>query len=236
MAVSLHGREVSAAVFDFDQTLYRCNGEAEEHMWGDLRRKLVTDPNVLAKQKIVNPDEETIKNLVKTYVELAQEISWKPAFLAMGGNEKDYLEITSSLSIADYLSYDPELVKLLSMLIQHLPVHIFTGSTRGRVFDALEVLLGSLSDQFLYKKVLAVDDMKKGTKPDLAAYQEMLERFRLEPQSTIFVDDQIAEVEAAASLGIMTFLIREQGEDDEAINPHILINSVLDLTKYLEIK
>jgi FMN phosphatase YigB (HAD superfamily) len=236
MAVNLHGREVSAAVFDFDQTLYPCSGEAEELMWGGLRRKLVTDPDVLAKQGIVDPDEKTIKKLVKTYVKQAQEIGWKPSFLTMGGNEEAYLEITSSLSIADYLSYDQELVALLSLLMQHLPVHIFTGSTRKRVFDALEVLIGNLSEQFLYQRLLAVDDMKKGSKPDLAAYQEMLERFKLKPESTIFVDDQLSEVEAAASLGMITFLIRELGEEEQSVNPHIVINSVLDLTKHLEIK
>jgi HAD superfamily hydrolase (TIGR01509 family) len=233
MAISLHGREINAAVFDFDQTLYRRLGESEEEMWGDLRRKLVTNADVLLKQKIADPDEETITKLVKTYVEQAQEIGWKPSFEVMGGSEEAYFEITSSLSIADYLSYDLDLVKLLSSLMQHLPVHVFTGSVRKRVFDALEVLLGSLSEQFLYKRVLAVDDMKKGAKPDLSAYQEMLERFNLKPETSIFIDDQLSEVEAAASLGMITFLIQEQ---DKIIEPHIVINSVLDLTKYLEIK
>ena len=153
----------------------------------------------------------------------------------MGGSEAAYLEITSSLTTADYLSYDPELVELLSLLMQHLPVHIFTNSVRVRVFEALEVLIGSLNEQF-YKRVLAIDDMKKGTKPSIEAYQEMLERFKLEPESSIFIDDQLSEVETAASLGMMTFLIQEQGKEEKTINPHIVINSVLDLTKHLEIK
>jgi FMN phosphatase YigB (HAD superfamily) len=114
-------------------------------------------------------------------------------------------------------------------------VHIFTGSTRERVFNALKVLIGNSSDQFIYDRVLAVDDMSQGTKPDPEAYQEMLERFNIEPESTIFVDDQLSEVETAASLGMITFLIQKQNLGETELPPHIVLNSLFDLLDHLEI-
>ncbi|MFA6814554.1 MAG: HAD family hydrolase [Candidatus Pacebacteria bacterium] len=235
MEIEVRGRKVRAVVFDLDETLYRCSGEAEEKMWGDLRRKLVTAPEVLAKQGIVDPEEETIKKLVESYVEQAQEIGWKLSFLAMGGSEESFFDITSSLSTADHLSYDPDLVELLNLLMQHLPVHVFTGSVRERAFEALEVLIADLSGQFQNNKLLAGDDMRQATKPDLAAYQEMLDRFDLNPETTILVDDQLSEVETAASLGMITFWIQELNQGENEFSPHILINSLADLLDHLQI-
>ena len=77
--------------------------------------------------------------------------------------------------------------------------------------------------------------MHNATKPDLEAYQEMLERFALEPESTIFVDDQLAEVETAVSLGMITFLIQELNQGENEFSPHILINSLADLLDHLQI-
>lgn len=234
MAVSVNGQEVKAAIFDLDETLYQFPPEKQALIWIDLRRQLVI--SALAGRGITNPSEEMIENTVATYIKQAKKLGWKHAYLALGGNEEDYPKITGSFSIAEYLSYDSALVELLNLLSNYFPVHIFTGSSRECAFEALEVLIGQLSDRFTSERMLTSDDMRRGTKPDLEAYQEMLERFALEPKSTIFVDDQLSEVETAASLGMITFLLQPESQGAIELPPHILINSLSDLLEHLKIE
>jgi FMN phosphatase YigB (HAD superfamily) len=70
----------------------------------------------------------------------------------------------------------------------------------------------------------------------LEAYQEMLERFALEPKSTIFVDDQLSEVETAASLGMITFLLQQASQGETQLGPHIVLKSLYDLLEHLKIE
>ncbi len=234
MPVSVNGHEVKAAVFDLDETLYKFPPEKQALIWLDLRRQLVT--SALANRGISNPSEEMIEKTVATYIKQAKKLGWKHSFLALGGTEEDYPKITGSFSVAEYLSYDAALVELLNLLSNYFPVHIFTGSSRESAFEALEVLLGELSERFTSERMLTSDDMHDGTKPDPEAYQEMLKRFNLEPKSTIFVDDQLSEVETAASLGMITFLLQQESQGAIELPPHILINSLSDLLEHLKIE
>lgn len=234
MSVSVNGQEVKAAVFDFDETLYQFQPEKQALIWLDLRRQLVI--SALAGRGITNPSEEMIEKTVAIYIKQAEKLGWKHSYLALGGNEEDYPKITGSFSIAEYLSYDSALVELLNLLSKYFPVHIFTGSSRECAFDALEVLIGELSDRFTTERMLTSDDMRRGTKPDLEAYQEMLERFALEPKSTIFVDDQLSEVETAASLGMITFLLQQASQGETQLGPHIVLKSLYDLLEHLKIE
>jgi FMN phosphatase YigB (HAD superfamily) len=52
-----------------------------------------------------------------------------------------------------------------------------------------------------------------------------------------FVDDQLSEVETAASLGMITFWFQNNNHHgDNAFDPHIVINSLADSPKHLIIK
>jgi putative hydrolase of the HAD superfamily len=46
-------------------------------------------------------------------------------------------------------------------------------------------------------------------KPDKAIFEHLLERFSLKPERTIFIDDSLANVESAASLGFKTHHFRD---------------------------
>jgi len=46
-------------------------------------------------------------------------------------------------------------------------------------------------------------------KPEKQIYQQLLEENRLAPQKTLFIDDRLENIEAAASLGMQTFHVKE---------------------------
>jgi FMN phosphatase YigB (HAD superfamily) len=235
MAVKVNGKEVEAAVLDFDGTFYQLSPADQKRLWGNLHQQLAI--NALKNTGLDNPSQEKIDKTVSEYERNTDKLGYKGSFLALGGTEKDYKRLISmSVPITEFLTYDFELVKILSILMQHLGVYVFTGSPRERFFNALEELIGNLSDQFVYKRVLAMDDMRQGTKPDRKAYQEMVERFALNPETTIFVDDQQSEVKTAASLGMITFLIQQDSQGQPDFSPHIVIKSLHDLLEHLQIE
>lgn len=233
MTVSVKNKEINAIVSDLNQTFYRIPPEQEKVVWGDMRRNLAM--NALARRGIADPSETLINDTIETLVEQAQIIGWKRSFMALGGNEADYFKIKSEVKIAEHLSYDPKLVEVLNLLTEHLPVHIFTGSQRDLAFKSLEILVGKQNKQRFEQRLLAIDDMRQASKPDLEAYQEMLERFHLEPEKTALIDDSLPEVEMAASLGMITFWIKNSHEGN-GFSPHILINSFADLPKHLHVE
>jgi 2-haloacid dehalogenase len=51
---------------------------------------------------------------------------------------------------------------------------------------------------------IVVSGEVRAAKPDQRIFQHLVERFGLEPGSTVFIDDSEANVEAAASLGFRT--------------------------------
>jgi len=59
---------------------------------------------------------------------------------------------------------------------------------------------------------------EKLKKPDLAIYLVMIERYEIEPENTIFIDDSLPNIEAAKDLGFKTIHFKEPGTLMSEIN------------------
>ncbi len=70
---------------------------------------------------------------------------------------------------------------------------------------------------------IVVSGEEKLKKPDLAIYQVMLERYRLEPQHTLFIDDSLANVEAARQLGIQAIHFHNAIQLEQALQEYRVI-------------
>jgi len=230
MSIKFAGKEVSSIVFDFDGTLYS-HEELQDKIWEEPRKKIVRKIFENRGVKDFTPDE--FNQLLEDYIGRAKKVGWDRAFLDLGGDINDYYEITGAASKAEFLEYDEQLVLLLTDIIKQVPIYIFTGSNREIVLKALEVLIGDL---WLYfeKSMLAFDDMKIGRKPNENAYQEMIDVFGVDPDKTVFVDDQRVEVDSATSFGMITFLVREESKE-MMMGPHVVLKSIFQLTDHLEI-
>lgn len=230
MPTTLNGKEViEAIVLDFDGTCYRVDSETDHKIWGELRRTIAF--HSLKNKGISEPTELEIKREVEAYCQRAEEIGWTRASLETGISEAEYQKIVADVNKAKHLEFDTQLAGALEILLKELPVYVFTGSTRQSVLEALAVLVGDLWLDF-EQRLLAMDDMRQGQKPNSEAYQEMIKRFKINPETTILVDDQLAELETAASLGLITFLISDRGK---TIEPHLVLNKISQLLDYLDL-
>lgn len=229
MSIKYKSKEINAIVLDFDGTFYS-NKELELKIWTNSRKKL-TEKLILTstKEKIRETSHE---ELLTKFVDLAIEIGWENAFTEFGGTATDFHQIADNVSKAEFLKFDQKLTNFLQFLHQHVSVYIFTGSNRKTVIDALKVLIKEQWVLFA-NNLLAVDDMKISIKPNIIAYKEMLDFFGLDAHKTIFVDDQEVEVNAAADLNIITFLIDEDNNRDTNSDLHTPISSLLELQNYL---
>lgn len=230
MTIKYKDKQINAIVLDFDGTFYSNEG-IEEKIWTDARKKLVkklTETSNRADIKNMNPE-----NLFEMYVNLGYEIGWEHTFVQLGGSVPDFHQVADKVTKAEYLKYDEELANFIRELQQFVPVKIFTGSTRETVTDALKVLVGDLWLS-LSENLLATDDMKIASKPNKEAYEEMLSVFGFEPSKTICVDDQEVDLNTAASLDIITFLIKGSKTNYSGVeNPHVMISSVVELKNHL---
>lgn len=229
MSIKYKSREINAIVLDFDGTFYS-NKELELKIWSEARKKLV-DKLISSSNR---PEIRATRHeeLLTKFVDLAIETGWENSFVEFGGTAADFHEIADNVTKAEYLKFDQKLTDFLQVLSLHVSVYIFTGSNRKTVIDALGVLTKELWIPPA-NNLLAVDDMKVSNKPNIAAYEEMLNVFGLEAHKTIFVDDQEVEVNSAANLNIITFLINENKDSDVNFELHTPINSLVELQNHL---
>ncbi|MBP7740957.1 HAD family hydrolase [Candidatus Woesebacteria bacterium] len=237
MTIKYKDKPINALVLDFDGTLYSNEG-IEEKIWTDARKKSIQkliDTSSRVEIKNMNPE-----NLLEMYIKLGNEIGWENTFVKLGGNAIDFHQVADKVTKAEFLKYDEELTNFIREMREIVPVKIFTGSTRETVIDALKVLVGDLWLP-LSENLLATDDMKTASKPNKVAYEEMLSVFGFEPSKTIFVDDQEVDVDVAASLDLITFLIQGSKTNDGEVknsgadNPHVMISSVVELRNHLSL-
>ena len=227
MSVSIEGKKFSTVILDFDGTFYSTKDGLDEKIWDKARRILIK--KLLEKQSRLNVSKNEFEELLNEYIARGRVMGWSDAYVSMDGDEVEFDKVALSVSKAEFLKFDQKLATYLEELMMHIPVFIFTGSNRDVVLDALEVLIGDLYKKFEIN-LLAADDLGGLRKPQLEAYKGMIETFGLDPGEAVFVDDSLKEVEVATSLGIKTYLLQEQKEDEaeQLIGPHIVIKSIYE--------
>ncbi|NLO74001.1 MAG: HAD-IA family hydrolase [candidate division WS1 bacterium] len=113
---------------------------------------------------------------------------------------KTYEQSIERLRPADYVWPRPQVRKIL--LSVGLPVYVFTNSTRPYCEQVLEAL--GLEDCFA--GLVTIETMGWQAKPQKEAYQAALKVAGTEPQQTLFLDDSVANLEAAARMGLPAVL------------------------------
>jgi putative hydrolase of the HAD superfamily len=69
----------------------------------------------------------------------------------------------------------------------------------------------------LFKDIVISGEVKL-IKPDAAIFEHICRQNRLQPAETIFVDDHLPNIEAAARLGFRTILFRDAGQCAQELN------------------
>ncbi len=231
MSIEIDGKNISAAVFDFNGTFYVPNKEFQKKVWKDARLRLV--------QKTFEAEGKTSVNgmvfgrRLQDFVDEALANGWRVTFKKYGGKDEEFDAIINDVNLAEYLQFDQQLADFIQELMKHVPVYLFSSSAMDRVFKALEAVVGELAYE-LENNILSGDKMKKARKPQRAAYEEMVERLAIKPQETVYVDNNWREADVAAELGFLTFLVDPELEG--IMNNHIVIKHLAEMKKYLALK
>jgi putative hydrolase of the HAD superfamily len=109
--------------------------------------------------------------------------------------------------VADYISPDPALAEMLAALPQRR--YVFTNATEvyaARVLDALGVAE-------LFEAVFHIEFCGGSPKPEVSAYQAVLDAIGVDATRVALVDDTEANLEPAADLGILTMKLGEPPAD-----------------------
>ncbi|MFH2118289.1 MAG: HAD family hydrolase [Candidatus Paceibacterota bacterium] len=211
---------IETVVLDFDGVL----AIMPPDFWTPLKLKALA--------KIVGKEVTTEDEIFKEYTKLGEnpEIGWRNAYLQVGGKHEDFSEIINNASKAEYLEFDPELLRIIEALNEVFgKIVVFSGSNYGPVVDGLQVLLRDSGALKFFRRIITSDVLEgKVGKPDPQAYKQMLEMLELEklrdkaqkgdkvqkkdvkkinPKTAVLVDDSISEIVTARGMGMRTILV-----------------------------
>lgn len=113
----------------------------------------------------------------------------------------DYMEFVHDLPLHEYIGPDPELDAALGTLPQHKV--IFTNATSAHARAVLEVM--RLAHHF--EAVYDVYFCGNVGKPALSAYQRLLDTLGVAAENCLLVEDSVANLTPARSLGMTTVLV-----------------------------
>lgn len=130
-------------------------------------------------------------------------------------NEVDmdfYLDYVHDVPIADLLSPDPELDRVLRSLPQRKV--IFTNANTNHALRVLQ----ALGVQEHFERIIDIYDIYPHCKPEAEAFHKALEIVAEQPQHCLMVDDNPNNLATAHSLGIKTVSVGRHQHDG---SPHI---------------
>jgi FMN phosphatase YigB (HAD superfamily) len=198
-AVRLRGREFSYAIFDYEGVV----GPVITTMpFGSTSiRKL---HEFVAKLGGVSPDEavQLRKDLLKKYETNATQYALLREY---GVSYEVYVQSVWMPEITEtgkYIQPDPELQILFGKL--NVESAILSNATIEYVARGLE------AQGLSFRHVLGMEQLGSNTKPQPAAWTQMVEVTGFTASKTIYVDDDILNLEAPKRLGFITVLISEQ--------------------------
>jgi FMN phosphatase YigB (HAD superfamily) len=228
MSIEFDGRRVEAVVLDFNGTFYIPNKELGKSVWKDARLQLVQ--KTFEAEGDPSPNGIEFGRRLQNFVDEALEKGWRTTFKRYGGTDEDFDAIINSVHLADFLKFNQELTDFIRELMEHVPVYLFSSSEMDRVFGALKAVIGDLAHE-LEDNILSGDKMKTARKPNLLAYEEMVEKLGVDPEKTIYADNNWREADAAAEMGFMTFLVDSKLEG--MMNDHVVINFLAQMGEHL---
>lgn len=186
---------IETIIFDFGNVLYRTPGIAWFKRWKKLLG-LSNNPQIEA--LVSNPDNSDYMRDV-FIGKISEKQMWADAaeHLGMKREHIDYFY----KRFASKRRLNKSMVKFLKELHKDYQTAILSNAgddTRRLITEVLEL------DQFVETIVISAE--VKIAKPDPEIYELTLRRLNATPETSLFIDDQIQNVDAAKALGIQAVL------------------------------
>ena len=192
---------IKTIIFDFGNVLYRPPSLAWFKRWKKL---LGLDGNPQLEALVSNPDGSDYMRDV-FIGKIPEKQVWVDAVERLGLKQSHIDFFYKRFSTKRRLN--KPMVRLLSELHQSYQTAILSNAgdeTRTLIVDVLEL------DRWVDEIIISAEE--KMAKPDLEIYELALKRLNAVPESCLFVDDQLINVEAAKTLGMQAVLFTQSNQ------------------------
>ncbi len=188
------------ALFDLDNTLYPKNSGVMEAVSRRISTFMATR---------LGMEEATINELRPRY--------WKQYGTTMRGllveygiDPDEYLWYVHDFAMTDYLGENQELDRALAEMPWRKV--IFTNASRQHALNAL----AAMGIRQHFQMVFDIKDTAYIGKPDIRAYQQVLNTLEAAAQECIIIEDSAVNLRPAKELGMITVLVGQEGAVDGA--------------------
>ena len=188
------------AVFDLDDTLYSAEAGVMRHITRLITRYMVERMGLTPEQtKKLRP--RYWKQYGTTLGGLMQEFDVDPG---------DYLPYVHDFPVEECLQADPRLAHALQLF--PLEKVIFTNSSTAHA-RRITTFLG-IEDQF--SRIFDIAFVDYVSKPDPQSFRKVLRALEVEGKQCMLIDDNPANLRAAAALGLVTVHIGPEHSDHDS--------------------
>ncbi len=183
-------KNIEAWVFDLDNTLYPFSSSIKHQMSGNIEKYTMKITGLdrrsasAVQKKYLNEYGTTLYGLINEY-----EI-----------DAGDYLDFVHNIDYST-LKRNFELEKQLKSI--SAPKYIFTNGTKKHTENVLDRL--GVSD--LFENVFDVIDSDLIPKPHKSAFDKFLEKVKINPKKSIFLEDRICNLKVPKQQGYTTVLV-----------------------------
>ncbi len=186
---------LSYAVFDLDDTLYRCDSGLMQEVGRRIQSWLTTNMGL--------GPEEAAHLRRKYFLEYGT---------TLGGlieeseiDVEDYLRYVHDIPVEKYVPARPDLSEMLSLV--PLRKVVYTNATR----EYGERVLGSLGVAGDFERVVGIREVGLRNKPYRDAYERLLALLDAAGPECVMIEDSARNLRPAKELGMTTVLVRQPG-------------------------
>ena len=192
-------RQYKWAVFDIDDTLY----PASCGLWFEVRDRI----HQYMIEVIGVPEDEAPSQ---------REAYFHKYGTSLAGLQNDYKDFDTdgyvkyvhNVPYSNYIGTNIDLIKEMEVL--PLDKAVFTNSDKNHATNVLR----ALGIEQYFSVVVDVYASRFIPKPAKGSFDALFEHLASEPSECVFLDDQERNLQMAKSLGMMTILVRHEGEGD----------------------
>jgi putative hydrolase of the HAD superfamily len=198
--------DVDTWIFDLDNTLY----PASSNLFARVSKRMT-----YFIQKEFQLEEEPARDLQrKMFRKYGTTMRGLMTEYDMGAEE--FLHFVHDIDVSD-MNKDPELAELLSKLPGRRLIY-----TNGSVPHAKRIT-GQLGIEHLFEDIFDIVASRFVPKPAPEPYDEMINKFKVDPKRSLMVEDMAKNLRPAADLGMITVWLRHSKDwsSEDSVGGHI---------------
>ena len=198
--------DVDTWIFDLDNTLY----PASSNLFARVSKRMT-----YFIQKEFQLDEEPARDL-QSKMFRKYGTTMRGLMTEYDMDAEEFLHFVHDIDVSD-MNKDPELAELLSKLPGRRLIY-----TNGSVPHAKRIT-GQLGIEHLFEDIFDIVASRFVPKPAPEPYDEMINRFNVDPKRSLMVEDMAKNLRPAADLGMITVWLRHSKDwsSEDSVGGHI---------------